>query len=444
MKRTLIAVVFIASLLPSFGQDDQQGIVILTLDDCIQMALDNNLGLKRTKNNLIMSRSNKTAAVLNFLPSINASADYGINEGASFDSNSGNFVTSTLRGSSPSVSGQLILFNAFANHHLLNRRQHEYNSSIHAINGAEIDVKANIVLRYLNVMLDVENLKNSTQRVELLKSQLVREEKRQSVGVGNLETVYNFRSQVANEKLTNVNLVNQYQMDLLALQQLIQYSEQEPFELADTDVRDEFINLGIDPFDKVLAEVLEYSYNIKQSQESNLAAADILKQTRSSRFPTLSAYGQLGTRYSNQNVGEFFEQYDNYQYKSFGLSLSIPIFNGYQAQNSIDEAKVNLLNSELSYKQTVQDVTNSIQNTYLNLVSAVSSYESASENYKAQLQTFEFMKKRFETGNTDFYTYLESLNNKNRAELELVNAKYSIVFRQKILELYRGSDASVN
>jgi len=54
-------------------------------------------------------------------------------------------------------------------------------------------------------------------------------------------------------------------------------------------------------------------------------------------------------------------------------------------------------------------------------------------------QTYVFMKKRFETGNTDFYTYLESLNNKNRAEIQLINAKYSIIFRKKVLDLYRST-----
>ena len=59
-------------------------------------------------------------------------------------------------------------------------------------------------------------------------------------------------------------------------------------------------------------------------------------------------------------------------------------------------------------------------------------------NLIALNQSFDFVKTRYDSGNTDFYTYLESLNNKNRAEIELVNAQYSIVFRKKILDVYRG------
>ena len=104
----------------------------------------------------------------------------------------------------------------------------------------------------------------------------------------------------------------------------------------------------------------------------------------------------------------------------------------------IDIAKVNFMNAQIAEEQAVQDVTNSTQRDYLDLVSAQTSYQTAQENFEALNQTFEFIKKRFEAGNTDFYTYLESLNNKNRAEAQLINAKYTIILRKRILDLYRG------
>ena len=61
-------------------------------------------------------------------------------------------------------------------------------------------------------------------------------------------------------------------------------------------------------------------------------------------------------------------------------------------------------------------------------------------------QTFEsFIKKRFDTGNTDFYSYQESLNNKNRAEVQLVNAKYTqLYFVKRILDLYQRKIKTLN
>ena len=43
------------------------------------------------------------------------------------------------------------------------------------------------------------------------------------------------------------------------------------------------------------------------------------------------------------------------------------------------------------------------------MINAQSSYTTAKENLEAQTSAFEFIEKRFNTGNTDFYSYFESL-----------------------------------
>ena len=97
-----------------------------------------------------------------------------------------------------------------------------------------------------------------------------------------------------------------------------------------------------------------------------------------------------------------------------------------------------MLNADIAKNETEQAVKNNIQQVYLDLIAAQETFKASEENLKALNQSFQFVKQRHERGLTDFYTYLESLNNKNRAEIELANAKYSIVFRKKILELLQG------
>ena len=127
------------------------------------------------------------------------------------------------------------------------------------------------------------------------------------------------------------------------------------------------------------------------------------------------------------------------QFEYLNFSLSLPLFSRFQNHNAIQVAKLNMANAELDTQQANLTATNTVQTVYLDLIAAQNTYRSASENLVALQQSFEFMEKRYQTGNSDFYTYLESLNNKNRAEVQLVNAKYSIVLRRKILDLYRGS-----
>ncbi len=424
-------------LLTGFATAAQESERVLTLQECIDMALARNLSVKQNQNNLIGAQSNKRQALFNFLPNLNASAGYSYFDGNQIDFE-GNVVSSTIRSSSPSIFSNMVIFNAFANHHLMSQRKHEFESAKYRLEDSKLIIQATVIRNYLSVLVDEENVRISDQRLEFLEEQFEREKKRVSVGVGNLETVYNFQSQVANEKLNNVTLKNQYQSDLLALLQSIQIENYSNISIQPLDLEELEILIEYDEFDVVLSDIMAYSFSLKSADETQKASNYQFKQAKSGRYPSIVASASHFRNYTSFNDIGYLEQIKDTPSDRIGATINIPIFNRYQTQNNIDNAKVSMLNAQLQNDQAQLDVTNAAQRDYLDLISAQTSFQTAEENYEALNQTFEFIKKRFETGNTDFYSYLESLNNKNRAEAQLINAKYTIVLRKRILDLYRG------
>lgn len=400
------------------------------------MALSRNLTIKQNQNNLMGAQSNKRQAYFNFLPNLSANLNHSYTDGS--DIVAGSVVSFTSWNGRPNISSNAILFNAFANHHLLNRRKHEFESARYQLEDSKLAIEATVIRNYLSVLVDTENIRISEQRLNFLEEQLSREKKRVSVGVGSPETVYNFQSQVATEKLNNVNAKNLYQSDLLSLLQSIQAEVYDGVVLKALDFDELEILVDYDDYNLVLNDIMAFSFSLKSAEESQIAAKSQLRQVRASRFPTVSVFGQHARNYSNQEDIDYFDQINNLPTDFVQASVSIPIFTRYQTQNNIDNTKVLMLNTSLQKDQAVLDVTNAAQRDYLDLVAAQTSYQTATENYEALNRTFEFMKKRFETGNTDFYSYLESLNNKNQAEAQLINAKYTIVLRKRILDMYRG------
>jgi outer membrane protein len=282
-----------------------------------------------------------------------------------------------------------------------------------------------------------------------LQSQLEREIKRESVGVGNMESVYNFRSQIANEKLNQVRLNNQLKTDQLLLIQTLQLDISNEYEIESEFTANDDALLELESYDNILDQGISYSPLLKQARANQEASLYGFKIAKARRMPTIGGFGQYGSRYSSNGArspdsGEilenaaFFDQLNWNAYSYFNLSLNIPIFSRFQNTNAIQVAKLNLSNTELAVKESMMNTTNSIQRVYLELVAAQSTYRAAVENAEALEQSFNFVKRRYETGNTDFFTYLEALNNKNRGEIELINSKYSIVFRKKILDVYKG------
>ncbi len=431
------------------AQDERQ-VRVLTLDECIEIALSNNLDIKRAGNNELIARSNNLQSLMQFLPSINAGINWDISVGNQFDNNTGQVVNVSTQRSNPSVSANWVVFQGLSNFHQRKQRENELISAEMNKDNSELNTEASILSFYLNVILSEENIKIAQQRVDLLTAQLDREVKRESVGVGNLESVYNFRSQLANEQLNLINFQNTFRRNKLQLLQAMQLDpteydyKVEPYPLADSVILSE-----PDIFARVLDEAMNYNPSVKAAEAGRRASLYQYRAAQGLRLPTISVLGVYGSNYSSNGAfnpetddfetdATFFEQlgYNEFQFLRFDLNL--PLFTRFNNHNRIQTAKLALANAELDNEQARLNVTNTVQTVYLDLINAQATYRSAHENLESLKQSFDFMQKRFETGNSDFYTYLESLNNKNRAEIELSNAKYSIALRKRILELYRG------
>lgn len=446
MQKGIILLLAFGISLTSQGQSvDEKSVKseILTLDDCMRIALKNNVELKRAKNSATMAKSNDFQAIMNFLPSVNAFADYRFANGTNFNNFTGELVNASFRDSYPGVQANWTVFNGMSNVYNKKSSAERLEASTHQIQAQKQLVQSTVLGSYLAVVLDRENIKIAHDRIELLEAQLGRAKNRYDVGVANLEQVYNFQSQLANERLNLVTLQNQLMSDKLNLAQILRLENIVTLEIAEYDFQGGEQLLAKESFKSLLDQSMSYSPQLKSAEAFASAADYTSKASHSSYLPSVNLIGNYSTQFSTLNAGEngevpIMEQYQNLTFKSVRLQVQIPIFNNYLARNQVQRARVNYENAILDLEQAEMTVTNTIQQVYLDLVSAQEAYKAAEENLNALNQTFEFVKTRYEAGNTDFYTYLESLNSKNRAELQLINAKYSIVFRKKILDVYRG------
>jgi outer membrane protein len=448
MRTVLLVASAFFSVIVAQGQS--RDTVVLTLDECIEIALDRNNTLKRAKNEELIARANRFQAIMNFFPTLNAGANYDFFFGNFFDTNAARQVSATTSSSNPNINSSLTLFNGFSNHYNMRRRENELTAAQQSIDGTRISVESDILTNYLNVIRSQENLKISLQRIDLLSQQLDRAKKRESVGVGSMEDVYNFQSQLANEKLQLTNSKNEVKRNKLLLLQSMQIDITEAvYEVATVNIESIENLQDLPPFDDFLNEVLSVMPTVLAAKSTLDASRYGMKAASANRMPSITVSGALGSNYSsngarNPETGEFepnatvAEQltYNEFEYVNF--RLSIPIFQNYQRTTNYQVAKINLANAEIGVNEAINSVTNAVQQAYLDYSAAQEVYQSSIENLEALEQSFFFMKKRYELGNSDFYNYLESLNNKNRAELQLVNAKYSMIFRKKVLDLYRS------
>ena len=439
MKKLLITLLFVVSV--HFGAKAQQ---MLSLEECINIALDNNLDIKRARNNAISAKATYTQSKFNFLPSLNAGANHSWQEGLSFDQTSGGLVNTTTLSGSGSISGSLDIFNGFSNVLGLMRDKNLHLAAEQSIESNIQDTEASIVGSFLQVISTKENLKIAQQTLDLLNEQLLREEKRERAGVGNMEQVYNFRSQVASQKLNIVNFQNTLESSKLTLLQLLRLDPSGDYDFAGILAEDIDLNAPIEDYTSIYGKSMEYSPAVRSAMYNLEASKKSFKIAQFAWMPYIGMNASYGTGWSsnvrdeNNEVLSLSTQFENNVSKSASFNLSIPLFTRFQNRTNMQRSKINMLNSELTYEQAKNTLANQVQQAYLNLVNAKTSYNAAKESLLNLNTAFEFAKTRYENGTIDFVTYLQSLNGKNRGELELANAKYSILFRKYILDVYTG------
>lgn len=432
MKKLIYTSLF--ALLIGFTAHGQK---VLTLEECIDIALDNNLNIKRARNTAIGARSGFNQSKLNFLPSLSASSSANWSEGSTLNTAFERVSVSNWNARS-SASASVNIFNGFATINTLNQSRLLYEASLDNIDNTMLNTKVSIVGAYLGVIQGKENLRISEQALSLLQEQLTREEKREAAGVGNMESVYNFRSRVANQRLDVVNSENRLKSSELTLIQLLFLDPTEEYEFPALSVSDALLASKLPDYKEVFEKTMSYSPSLKASENRLKASQKGVQIAKADRLPSIGASASYGTRWASTSDETFLDQYDLNQSKGLGFGLSIPIFNNGRTSNRIQQARVNMEGSELDLEIAKNTLTNLVQQAYLDLVNAQSQYMAAKDNMEALNTSFEFSKNRYESGTTDFVTYLQNLNEKNQGEFRLLNAKYAFLVRDLVLKLYMG------
>jgi outer membrane protein len=184
---------------------------------------------------------------------------------------------------------------------------------------------------------------------------------------------------------------------------------------------------GINP-DIQLAEIQQQGY------------AQLIKVAQGGYYPILSLYGGAGSSYSNQIPSTFYNQFFNVNFNQyFGLNLQIPIFNKFTTRTTVRKAKLNYEYAQLTTQLAKNTLSKTIIQALADLQAAVKNYQSASHTYESTKEALNVTKQRYDAGFVNTLDYNTAVTNYNKAQNDMINARYSMVFRSKVIDYYLGN-----
>jgi outer membrane protein len=118
----------------------------------------------------------------------------------------------------------------------------------------------------------------------------------------------------------------------------------------------------------------------------------------------------------------------------------VPIFNGYQARTGVILSRLNEANEKLSMDLVNNRLSFEVQQAYQEVTLAGRRVEAIQVQLGALNEAFQYAEIQFNAGTIPFVSYVETLNNRTAAELQLLQARFDYLFRAKLLDVYLGKE----
>jgi outer membrane protein len=424
-----------------------QGQTPFSLEQCVDIAVENNLDVQRSKLSLENAETDLKESRLSRYPTANASANYGVSWGRSIDPVTNAFVTQRINSFRPNLNSGVTLFNAFQINNTIKGNEKEVTASELDVQRSVNDVSLNVVTFFLNVLLNKELLENAKFQLESSKEQLLRTEKLVESGALPITNKLELISQVSTNEVNVVNAENNLSLALLNLKQAMLLPADQPLEIEEPEVDAEEPDLDISSSE--VYQVAEGSLPEIQAADLRVRSAELnLQAAKALRYPSISVNAGLGSNFSSA-VKDFdptldgteftFQEQIEENFNQFvSINLNIPIFNGLQAQANVQRSKIAMRQADINAQEQRNFLRQTIESAYNDALAASKSYAAAQRQVEALEETFRSVKNQYNLGAANFTDYQVAENNLFQARTDLTRAKYDFVFRKKLLDFYQG------
>ena len=436
MKRILFLPITV--ILMSWAASGQNHSGPWTLAECIRHAQENNITLQQTELQVKQREIQLETAKGSRLPMVSGSASENLSFGRGLTadntySNTNTTSTGFSLGTSVPVFQGLRISNGIKENEL------GLKAATADLQKAREDMSVSVAQAYTQILYNMELLDVALNQVGIDSLQLVRLEALLENGKASTSQVAQQKAALGQSRLSATQARNNLNISLLDLSQLLELPDPEGFSIVRPHVPIDGILLG-NPED-IYAEAIQNKPAVKAEMFRLDATEFSIKSAKGAFLPSISASGGVGTNYYTMSAAPsavFFDQIKNNFSQYLGLSLSVPIFSGFQNRNQVRSAELARTNQRLLLENTKKSLYKEIQQAYYNAVAASEKYRSSVDAQASARESFELVQAKYENGKANITEFNESRDTWLRAESDLVRSRYEYLYSAKLLDFYRG------
>lgn len=478
----LVFIIAMGWILPGRAQDKWD------LRRCVEYAVSNNISVKQMDVQRRFEELSFKQTKYTRLPTANLSAGTGYGFGRNTDPTTNVNTSQQILSQNLSFSTNVTIFNWNRISNSIIAADLSNQAAAADVEKTKNDIALSVATAYLQTLLAKEQINIVAVQVEQSRSSLADVRKRVDAGAVPELDALQLESQLAQDSSALITAMSNAELNLLQLKALMNLDFAVSFDIE------------VPPVDAIPLEsiaemqperVYELALKNQPAQKANelryLSLLASAKVSKAALYPTISAYGGLGSSFvspnskitgvvfdkyspvvpgaytdavfiggsyvpvqspiyqvtqANKSFGEYWTGWGNQIRNNFGqnlgISINIPIFNSLSARTAYERSKVSILNQELVKEQSDQKLRQDIYTAYTNAYAALQKFNATKTGLSTSQKAYDFSRKRYDLGLLSTLDLITSQNNLARARLDLSNARYDYVFKMKVLEFYKG------
>lgn len=406
-----------------------------SLQQCVDYAISHNINIQQTDLRIKNGEMALTEAQDGFLPQLDASGSQSFNFGRGLTAEN-TYANRNTSSTSWNVGFNLPLFQGTREYKRVKVAKLSLQQYLWESGSAKDNVTLNVMSQYLQVLYCKEVVRSSESQAELSAYQVERQKALIDAGKVAEATLYDLEAVAAQDQLQVVTAGNELQTALVNLANLLQLPSVEGFDVEPL--------VDNNPFLPDAESVYSSAFNINNSllsaRQGIKVADENIALSRAGYIPTLSFSGGLGSSYYTVSgmPKESFSSQMRHNFSTYlGLSLRIPIFDGFSTRNSIRRSKLQKLEAELSLEQRETDLHKEIQLAYYQAKGAKERFVTSEETLEKTRLSFDSTRERFDLGRATQADYEQAKNNLFKTEVTSIQAHYEYLLRAKVLQFYQ-------
>lgn len=393
---------------------------LLTLDEAVSIGLENNFGIRLAENQVEIAENDRSVGNAGFLPMIDLTANRTERvEDSEFQAGGEARSTSGARSNNTNASlnfdwtifDGLQMFNSYNRLGKLEElRRNELNLE------QELLVR-DITLAYYNLIRITEQLKILENNISVSQERIEIEETKVDLGSGSEYDLLQARADLSADQAAFLRESNSLTEARITLNELLSRSPAETFA-----VESEIIVRRELPREELYTSLISSNTELALARIENDVRALELREVQGERYPELTL--RSGYSYNrNENDGGFIRFNETTGF-FVGITARVPIFDGFNQNRRIQNAKISQRSAELSLEQQKLRIETLFESAYRTYQNAIELVDLETDNLENAERTLNIALERFRLGSISSLEFREAQTTFLQAENRLINAKY--------------------